>query len=95
MGICRAGEFRVEKGGRRGWRLKFDREVNRQTFDDACGKAIALAKRHCPIMDTVAVCFVAMGVEVQVVESSRVDVQRALWERGVERNDLQNAAASA
>jgi hypothetical protein len=74
-------EYTVSGEDSRGIHLSFSEEVSEGNFIEVCKQAIDIAKAKCHESGTCAINFVALGVEVQVVESSDAYVQFALWKR--------------
>ena len=71
-----------------GWLIEFDQPIGESNFKQACQIAIELAKVECHLDGAVAINFVALGIPVQVVETSSVETRFSLWKRFA--NDAQN-----
>ena len=77
----------------RGWHIEFEVSVTENNFKEVCQVAIDLAKNECAAQNTVAINFVAMGIDVQVAEADTPETQFALWKPKADgynaiRNDL-------
>lgn len=75
---------------RLGWHIEFTEPILEANFKEACKIAIELAKVECHLDGAIAINFVAQGVPVQVVETSNVETQFALWKRLVEGTAFTN-----
>ena len=69
---------------RLGWHIEFNEPILESNFKEACKIAIELAKVECRLDGAIAMNFVAQGIPIQVVETSNVETQFALWKRWVE-----------
>lgn len=77
----------------RGWLIEFEMPITEINFKEVCQSAIEIAKIECATQKTVAINFVAMGIDVQVAETDTVETQFALWKPRADaykaiRNDL-------
>ncbi len=75
--------FELSGDDTHGWTFWFSAEIDEGNFIEACEIAIAAAKRACVAEETCAINFEALGVNVQVVETSDAHVQFELWKRSV------------
>lgn len=80
---------------RHGWLIEFDQPIGESNFKQACQIAIELAKVECHLEGAVAINFVALGIPVQVVETSGVETQFSLWKRLVENAQTEKRLPAA
>jgi hypothetical protein len=67
-----------------GWLIEFDQPIGESNFKQACQIAIELAKAECHLDGAVAINFVALGIPVQVVETSTIETHFSLWKQSAD-----------
>lgn len=80
----------------RGWFIEFEVPITESNFKEACQSANDIAKIECTTKNTLAINFLAMGIDVQVTEKDTVETQLALWKpRADAYNAIRNELAKS
>lgn len=88
-------EYTKVSESRQGWLIEFNQPIGESNFKQACQIAIELAKVHCHLDGAVAINFVALGIPVQVAETSNVETQLCLWKRLVDHAQTEQRLPAA